>query len=173
MQLVLLGYMGSGKSSVGSLLAEALQYEFIDLDHYIATSEKATIGEIFRDKGEIYFRNKEAVVLAEILSEKNKIVLSTGGGTPCYGAIMADLKARENLVSIYLKNSLETLTHRLFQEKAERPLIAHLQTRELLKDFIRKHLFERSFYYNQAHITVDCDALSQKEIVEQLVLRLF
>jgi shikimate kinase len=173
MQLLLLGYMGSGKSSVGTLLAETLQYEFIDLDRFISSSEGATIGEIFQKKGEIYFRRKEAAVLDQILSEKNKIVLSTGGGTPCYGTVMSDLKARDNVVTIYLKNSLQTLTHRLFPEKEERPLIAHLETRELLNDFIRKHLFERSFYYNQAHVKVDCDELSPKEIVEQLVLQLF
>ena len=173
MQLVLIGYMGSGKSSVGSLLSESLQFEFIDLDSYISTSEGATITEIFQEKGEIYFRRKEAAILSEILSEKNKIVLSTGGGTPSYGTVMEDLKTRINVVTIYLKNSLETLTHRLFEEKNERPLIAHLETRELLNDFIRKHLFERSFYYNQAAIILECDGLSQKEIVEKLILRLF
>ena len=173
MQLVLLGYMGSGKSSVGSLLSETLEFEFIDLDSYISTSEGATITDIFQEKGEIYFRRKEAIILSEILSEKNKLVLSTGGGTPCYGTVMEDLKTMENVVTIYLKNSLETLTHRLFEEKNERPLIAHLETRELLNDFIRKHLFERSFYYNQAAIILDCDGLSQKEIVEKLILRLF
>ena len=173
MQLVLLGYMGSGKSSVGRLLSKSLQFGFKDLDSCIETAEGITISEIFENKGEIYFRKKEAIVLNKVLSEKNKLVLSTGGGTPCYGTIMHDLLARENVITIYLKNSLETLTHRLFEERNERPLIAYLETKELLKDFIRKHLFERSFYYNQAALILKCDGLSQEEIVEKLILKLF
>lgn len=173
MKLVLLGYMGSGKSSVGKLLAETLQFEFTDLDHYIEMSENRSISNLFQEKGEIYFRRKEATALAKIVSEKNKMVIATGGGTPCYGTIMADLLANEDVVTIYLKNSLETLTERLYAEKSERPLIAHLETEFLLNDFIRKHLFERSFYYNQASIILPCDGLTPQAIVEQLILKLF
>ena len=173
MQLVLLGYMGSGKTSVGKLLSETLQFQFEDLDLCIETSEGATITEIFQKKGEIYFRRKETIVLAEVLSEKNKLVLSTGGGTPCYGTIMDNLLARENVITIYLRNRLDTLVSRLYEEKKERPLIAHIESRDLLKDFIRRHLFERAFYYNKATLTLDCDGLSQEEIVEKLIMKLF
>jgi len=173
MKLVLLGYMGSGKSSVGKSLSETLQYPFIDLDDYIETSEGMAISQLFQEKGEIYFRRNEATALTKIISEENKIVLATGGGTPCYGTIMADLLADESVVTIYLKNSLETLTERLFVEKSERPLIAHLETETLLNDFIRKHLFERAYYYNQASIVLPCDGLSPEEIVEKLILKLF
>jgi shikimate kinase len=173
MKLVLLGYMGSGKSTVGKLLAETLQFEFTDLDHYIEMTENRSISNLFQQKGEIYFRRKEAIALAKIISEKNKMVIATGGGTPCYGTIMANLLANEDVVTIYLKNSLETLTERLYAEKSERPLIAHLETEFLLNDFIRKHLFERSFYYNQASIILPCDGLTPQAIVEQLILKLF
>jgi len=173
MKLVLLGYMGSGKSSIGKLLSEALQFPFVDLDQYIETTENMSISELFQKKGEIYFRRKEAINLTKALSEENKMVLATGGGTPCYGTIMADLLADESVVTIYLKNSLETLTERLFAEKNERPLIAHLETEALLNDFIRKHLFERSYYYNQASIVLACDGLAPEAVVEKLILKLF
>jgi shikimate kinase len=173
MQLVLLGYMGSGKSSVGKLLSETLHYDFADLDTCIESSEEAVIYDVFKDKGEIYFRRKEAAVLKDLLSEKNKLVVATGGGTPCYGTVMDDLLAEENVVTIYLKYSLETLTNRLFDERKDRPLIAHLDTKNLLNDFIRKHLFERSFYYQKAAIILECDTLSVKEIVEKIIGKLF
>lgn len=173
MQLVLLGYMGSGKSSIGKSLAETLHYEFADLDTCIESLEEAVLTEIFKEKGEIYFRRREAAILNNLLSEKNKLVLATGGGTPCYGTIMDDLLAKDDVITIYLKNSLETLTNRLFEEREIRPLIAHLATKKLLNDFIRKHLFERSFYYNKATLTLECDALSLKEIVEKIIFKLF
>ena len=173
MQLVLLGYMGSGKSSVGKSLSETLHYDFADLDSYIESSEEAVITDVFKDKGEIYFRRKEAAILKDLLSENNKLVLATGGGTPCYGTVMDDLLAEENIITIYLKNSLETLTNRLFEERKYRPLIAHLETENLLNDFIRKHLFERSSYYQRATIILECDALTVKEIVEKIIGKLF
>jgi len=173
MQIVLLGYMGSGKSSVGKLLSKILLYDFADLDTYIESSEGEVITNIFTKKGEIYFRRKEAAILMDLLSEKNKLVLATGGGTPCYGTIMDDLLAEENVVTIYLKSSLETLKDRLFEERKNRPLIAHLNTKDLLNDFIRKQLFERSFYYHRATIILECDALSVKEIAEKVVSKLF
>jgi shikimate kinase len=173
MQLVLLGYMGSGKSSVGKLLSETLQYDFTDLDTCVESSEDSVIADIFKDKGEIYFRRKEASILKDLLSKINKLVIATGGGTPCYGTIMDDLLAEENVITIYLKYNLETLTDRLFKERTDRPLIAHLDTENLLNDFIRKHLFERSFYYQRATIILECDALSVKEIVEKIIFKLF
>ena len=173
MKLVLLGYMGSGKSSVGTLLSEALQFQFTDLDHYIEMAEGMSISQLFQQKGEIYFRRNEATALTKIISEEKKMVVATGGGTPCYGTIMADLLANEDVVTVYLKSSLETLTRHLFAEKSKRPLIAHLETEDLLNDFIRKHLFERSFYYNQASIVLACDGLTPEAIVEKLILKLF
>jgi len=68
---------------------------------------------------------------------------------------------------------LDTLKDRLFEERKNRPLIAHLNTKDLLNDFIRKHLFERSFYYHRATIILECDALSVKEMAEKVVSKLF
>jgi len=123
--------MGSGKSSVGKELSQLLGFTFTDLDTAIETSVRQTIPEIFAKKGEIFFRRKEAEILTKVLSEKHKIVLATGGGTPCYGTVMNDLSIDKNVTTIYLKNGLQELTDRLFKEKENRPLIAHLETKDL------------------------------------------
>ena len=173
MNIILIGYMGSGKTTVGKALSSKLNYSFKDLDAEIEKIEEKKITTIFSEKGEIYFRKKENEVLQNILSKENKLVLSMGGGTPCYGTIMDDLLKTEKAIPVYLNASLDLLTKRLFSEKEKRPLISHLESRELLKDFIRKHLFERSFVYNKAAIKVSVDDKEVSEIVEELILKLF
>ena len=173
MNIILIGYMGSGKTTVGKALSDKLNYNFKDLDTEIEKKVEKKIAAIFSDKGEIYFRKNENKVLWSILSKENEVVLSTGGGTPCYGSIMDDLLKDGNVVSVYLKASLDVLTERLSSEKEKRPLLSHLKSKELLKDFIRKHLFERSFVYNKAAITVSVDNKEVSEIVEELVAKLF
>lgn len=173
MNLVLLGYMGSGKSVVGKQLAKVLKFEHKDLDSSIEKQEGLSISEIFRKKGEIYFRRIEGEMLQSILANDSGTVISTGGGTPCYGNTMRTILDDQNTTSVYLKVSVAALTERLFREKAHRPLIAHLETAEALEDFIRKHLFERAYYYNQASMIVDADLLSETEVVNEIVARLF
>lgn len=163
MKIVLVGYMGSGKSTIGSLLAGNLDYEFIDLDEYIESSEKMEIPKIFESKGEIYFRKKEFEYLNEILDTKDNFVLSTGGGTPCYGENMnAIMEATSNV--FYLKISIAGLINRLIKEKEHRPLISNIPNEEL-PDFIGKHLFERSYFYSQANHNLLCDENSMEELV--------
>lgn len=173
MKIVLLGYMGIGKSSVGVKLAKTLSYDHFDLDTEIENREHKSISELFRDKGEIFFRKKENEVLKALIRQNSKLVLSTGGGTPCYGDSMQFLNTHKEVITIYLKGSLELLTNRLFAEREHRPLIAHLDSENLLKDFIRKHLFERAYYYNQATITIDTDDRTVNETVELIVSQLF
>ena len=173
MKIVLIGYMGSGKTAVGQQLANALSYPFLDLDHVIELNEGKKISEIFSEKGEIYFRKKEIKTLKKTISESDKIILSTGGGTPCYGNVMKYLTHDDEVITIYLKASIEVLTSRLFNDTTHRPLIAHLENEEALNDFIRKHLFERTFYYNQSSLQITVDKKSISEIVEEIVMQLF
>ncbi|NND62193.1 MAG: shikimate kinase [Flavobacteriaceae bacterium] len=173
MKFVLIGYMGSGKTAVGTSLSKTLKYKFIDLDHEIERSHQLKISEIFKSKGEIYFRKLEATVLKEILKREGNSIIATGGGTPCYGSVMEDLLKSDDTTIIYLKNNLDTLTTRLFKEKDQRPLISHIDSEEILHDFIRKHLFERAYYYNRAHLIVNCEGLSPNEVVQKIVLKLF
>lgn len=173
MKLILLGYMGSGKSSVAKELAEVLNYRYTDLDTEIEKEEGMSVSSIFSSKGEIYFRKKEAAVLKSLMESPESMVIASGGGTPCYGNTMELMLKNELVTTMYLKGTLDTLTDRLFGERASRPLIAHLETREDLKDFIRKHLFERGFYYNQAKYTVEIDGLDLAAIVRKIVAYLF
>lgn len=173
MIVILIGYMASGKSSLGKLLSKKLNYQFIDLDHFIEEKENMSVSEIFKTKGEIYFRKLESVYLKNIIEDSNNLILSVGGGTPCYSGNMDTILKAKNVKSIYLKASLESLVKRLNRNKSKRPLIAHIETDALLNEFIGKHLFERSQYYELADIKITTDNKTKKEIVKELISSLF
>lgn len=168
MKIVLLGYMGSGKSSVAKTVAAELDIPVIDLDDFIVEKEQLSIKEIFKNKGEIYFRLKESEYLKELLQDEGQVVIALGGGTPCYADNMTLIKKMST--SFYLKGSISTLSNRLQSEKDQRPLIAAL-TDEQLIEFIAKHLFERRNFYEQANHTINIDHKSV-ETLSQEVLRL-
>ncbi|NQY30928.1 MAG: shikimate kinase [Flavobacteriaceae bacterium] len=172
MIITLLGYMGSGKSTIGVDLATILEYEFIDLDNFIEEKENLSVKDIFKAKGEIYFRRLENTCLKEIYTLQNNVVLSLGGGTPCFYGNM-ELINSENSKSIYLKLLPKSLSDRLFKEKENRPLINHLKTEDDLIEFIAIHLFERQSFYNQASSIISTDNLTIKETVEKIVKVLY
>jgi len=165
--------MASGKTTVGTALAKKLNFRFVDLDHYIENKEDMMVSEIFSLKGEIYFRKLESKYLEELINSDIKTVVSLGGGTPCYGNNLQLILDADNTLSIYLKASLNELTKRLLKDKDKRPLIAHLNSEPELLEFVGKHLFERSNYYNQANKTVIVDKKSIEEVVEEIILTLF
>ncbi|WP_291187502.1 shikimate kinase [Gilvibacter sp.] len=171
--IVLLGYMGSGKSLIGKKLAEVLNWPYCDLDTLIEEKAGQTIPEFFKEKGEIKFRILESQVLEKQLSTPENKVLALGGGTPCYAGNMDKLLAAADVQAIYLKTHLDTLVDRLWPERAGRPLIAHLNNHEDLKDFVRKHLFDRSPYYMQAKHRIDTSEQSAEEVVKAIVAQLF
>ncbi len=162
MIITLIGYMGSGKSFIGKQLADRLSLPFFDLDSFIEKKEQQSIATIFKEKGEIYFRKKERETLLEVLKNQDNIVLSLGGGTPCFYDNMDHIN--QNSVCFYLKSSITTLSKRLQNEKGQRPLIAHLRENQL-PEFIAKHLFERRLFYEKAHHTVDTEQQSLEEIL--------
>ncbi|MCY2687920.1 shikimate kinase [Salinimicrobium sp. TH3] len=168
MKLILAGYMGSGKTAVGKALSAHLSMDFIDLDNEISVEENKSIPEIFSTSGEIYFRRREGEVLKKLLQQERSFILSLGGGTPCYGKNLQLIKDAPNTTLIYLKTGLLQLKARLIQEKDSRPLIKDLKTPEVLEDFIRKHLFERTFYYNQSDLTISTDEKSVEQIVHEI-----
>lgn len=173
MKIILLGYMASGKSTIGKKLADVLNYKFIDLDAYIEDREGLLIKDLFKSKGEIYFRKVEHERLKEILAANNNFVLSLGGGTPCYANNMELINHSDNVQSIYLKASLMILVNRLFNEKNHRPLVERLKTKEELTEFIGKHLFERNHFYNQADYTLITDRKTTGEVLEELIIKLY
>ncbi len=167
--IVLLGYMGSGKSAVGRVLAEKSNLDFIDLDDYIEQKEQKKISAIFSEKGEIYFRKLETKYLKELINDKSNFILSLGGGTPCFGDNMKLVNSSESTFSIYLQTSIKELTTRLYSERAKRPLIAHTKTKDELSEFIAKHLFERSAYYSNAKYILKTDVKSISEIADEIL----
>lgn len=144
--IYLIGFMGSGKSFSGKLLATLFGLHFLDLDHYIEESCNLSIPEIFLQFGEFSFREKESFYLRKT-AEKTNMLISCGGGTPCFNENMGWIK--NNGISIYLKTSEELLFTRLNKQKKGRPLISSM-TDDELKDYISKKIKEREFFYNQA-----------------------
>ena len=166
MKIVLLGYMGCGKSVIGDFLAKKVLVSYSDLDHEIERITQSSITELFQSKGEIYFRKKENEILKSLLCNNENFVLSLGGGTPCYYN-NHELIAKEGVLSIYLKASVDTLVNRLIHETEKRPLL-HNQDEVSLKDFISKHLFDRNFYYHQATKVINVDNKTIEEIVKEI-----
>ena len=168
MKIILLGYMGSGKSTIGMALANELKLSFVDLDHAIENEIGMSIKDFFEASGELKFRRLENEILKKVLDENNDMILSTGGGTPCYGNNLDLLKSASNAKVFYLKGSIKTLTERLLSEKDIRPLIQSIGDDDL-PEFIGKHLFERSNFYLQAHHAVDIDQKSVETIAKEIV----
>jgi len=166
-KIVLLGYMGCGKSTIAQKLSEILKTSYIDLDDYIEKNTKMSIKEIFESRGEIHFRKLERLYFIELLNSPGEIIIGLGGGTPCY-ANNHELLTKEDVVSIYLKASIDTLFNRLAANKSKRPLIADKNDEEM-KEFIAKHLFDRSFYYNHAQHKVNVDGKSVEETVNDIL----
>jgi shikimate kinase len=161
--LFLIGFMGAGKTTVGKKLAAKLGFDFVDLDAVIERNEQAYIRDIISDKGESYFREREAEALRQL--DLTKKVVSTGGGTPCFHDNMAWIKA--NGYSVYLDVNEGVIFSRLKNAKqSERPLLNGLDD-EGLKAFISQKLAERLPYYRRADMVFD----PVKEEIESLVAR--
>jgi shikimate kinase len=173
--IFLIGFMGSGKTHEGKLLAENLGLPFIDLDAWIEEKEGQTIASIFSTKGEEYFRIQESQAIKDVyqilidLNHKDqdsfgfKGVVSTGGGAPCFFDNMEWMN--QHGITIWLDVPVEMLMDRLKKEKAKRPLLAE-KTDEELKAFIADKLKERNAFYSRAalHLTAlpTIDLLIQK-----------
>lgn len=166
-KIVLLGYMGCGKSTIANKLSKITGIPFVDLDESIEKKTNLDINAIFEAYGEIYFRKLEHEVFVELLNSPEKLIIGLGGGTPCY-ANNHELLKGENVQSIYLKASIDTLYDRLVFNKSKRPLIADKNEDEM-KEFIAKHLFDRSFYYNQAQHKVCVDDRTADQTVSDIL----
>ena len=164
--IFLLGYMGAGKTVIGRSLSKKLGFKFYDLDNYIEQIEGKKVSDIFNEKNEVYFRKIENKYLQELLLKKEKKIISTGGGTPCFKNNLEIIQTSSNSISIYLKANIETLVKRLLHSIERRPIISHLKKEDELKEFITKHLFERSFYYEKSDVKIKTDDIELKDIVK-------
>ena len=155
---------GSGKSTLGRVLATMLQYQFVDVDERIEAHEKKTIAAIFAEHGEDYFRAVERKVLDIILKEP-QAVISTGGGAPYFFDNMEQIK--KNGISVYLKVSQATLLTRLQAGKDKRPML-NQKSDEELKTFLLAKLAERSPFYEQADYIFEGDTIKAEEIISKI-----
>jgi len=169
-KIIMLGYMGCGKTTIAQKLSSLIQIPYVDLDKYIELKSEMTINQIFETFGEVYFRKLEQDIFVQLLASPENQIIGLGGGTPCY-ANNHELLKGEGITSIYLKASVETLFSRLVYNKSKRPILAN-KTEAELKEFIAKHLFERSYYYNQAEYKVNVDDQSIDETVAAIVVLL-
>ena len=164
--IFLLGYMGAGKTLIGRSLSKKLGFKFYDLDNYIEQIEGKKVSDIFNEKNEVYFRKIENKYLQELSLKKEKKIISTGGGTPCFKNNLEIIQTSSNSISVYLKANIETLVKRLLHSIEKRPIISHLKKEDELKEFITKHLFERSFYYEKSDVKIKTDDIELKDIVK-------
>lgn len=163
-RIFLIGFMGSGKSTHGKLLARKIGYQFVDMDHLIEETADMTIPGIFKDHGEEVFRKWEHDILLE-LCKRDRLVISTGGGAPCHGKMMQHMN--EHGTTIYIQLTPEALRNRLLHSPTERPLIHGKSETELL-EFITLLLSEREAYYKQAAHTIDGLNVQLDEVVSLL-----
>lgn len=147
--IILIGFMGSGKTTLGKLLAEKINYTFIDSDQYISTLENKTIPKIFEEKGEPYFRKKEHEFIfhAQLL---DKCVISTGAGLPCFENNMSFLQ--QIGTTIWLNPSENILADRLKKDAMLRP---KLQEYNSIEEAVSQLLADRTKYYEQAQFIVN------------------
>jgi shikimate kinase len=162
MNIYIIGAMGSGKSTTGKKLAAKLGWTFRDTDLMIEEAEGMSVREYFSTFGEEAFRRMETQIIEELGGESN-IVVSCGGGTPCYGNNMEIMK-RTGVV-VYLKMTPEALIKRLETGKQERPLIKNLEGKELV-DKISSLLDERGKIFDQAHIIINGISVNLNGLIE-------
>ena len=166
MNIVLLGYMGCGKTTIGKIISKITGKRFIDLDSYIESTTNQTISNIFSSKGEVYFRKIESDCLKVIMGNYDNVILSLGGGTPCYSN---NLNLIKDSKSFYLKYSTNVLSNRLINIKSSRPILSNINNIDSMNDYIAKHLFERNYYYNQVSEIIQCDLKSKDEIANEIL----
>ena len=161
--IVLVGYMGSGKTTVGTQLASNLNYQFVDTDQKIEEEQGKTISQIFSDNGEEYFRDIETDTVKKMLSEVNHSIISTGGGLPlreCNGEILKKLG-----FVVFLRVKKETVLERL-KGDTTRPLLQGEKVEEKVDNMLS---YRNPIYEYSAHLQVEVDHKTVEEIVEEII----
>ena len=164
MRVILVGFPGSGKSSVGKKLAAKLGCDFVDLDDAFEEAYHVSIPDFFAKYNEPAFRSCERKVLLDKLAMDN-VVLSAGGGTPCFADNMDTMK--QSGIVVYIKMAPASLFDRLSHAKRVRPLVQN-KTPEELRAFIDTNLPLRETFYNQAHLTVKGESIDIDSLCEEL-----
>lgn len=163
-RVYLIGYMGCGKTTIGKRLAKSLGWDVIDMDSRIESRYRKTIPDIFASEGEESFRKKERFILEELSALEN-VVVSTGGGAPCFFDNI-DVMNSSGLC-VYIRMTPEALAARLKNAKANRPLLKD-KTEEELTNFIKEQLEKRRAFYEQARYVIDNDNGTPEEAAAKI-----
>lgn len=158
-RIILIGYMGSGKTTVGKALSKETGMMFYDLDWYIESRMRKTVAQIFAEKGEEGFRKIEHNMLHEVAEFEN-VIISCGGGTPCFFDNIDYINQQGEVV--YLKATPEVLYRHLLMGKVERPLIKNKTPEELIA-YITEQVAKREEFYNKAKYTLDVSLMDNYE----------
>ncbi len=159
MRIALVGFMGSGKTTVGKKLASLLMFSFIDLDGEIERELKMSISDIFSRYGEGFFRNVERSICMKLLSKHDNLVLSTGGGLPSYDDNMNMLN--QKAITVYLKQDFDVLWNRISSDEG-RPLV------KLGREKVKFLLEKRKPFYDRSFLTVFENSKSPDEIAKEI-----
>ncbi len=161
--IILIGFMGSGKTTIGTVLAKQLEYKFFDTDAFIVEKEGKTINAIFAENGEEYFRNTETKMLEEMEQTLERAIVSTGGGLPlreCNGVILKKLG-----FVVFLKVQKETVLKRLKGDDT-RPLLKGDNAEEKV-DYLLE--YRNPIYEYTAHVVIETDNKTVEEISEEII----
>lgn len=162
-RIILIGYMGAGKTTIGKTLAKQLGVPFYDLDWYIETRMRKKVKQIFDEKGEEGFRIIEKNMLHEVAEFEN-VVLACGGGTPCFFDNMEYMVGQGDVV--YLKGTPEVLFRHLKMGKGVRPLLLGKNDEELL-DYIRENVQKREEFYTKANHIIDIPCMEDEDRIQE------
>ncbi|MDE6553178.1 MAG: shikimate kinase [Muribaculaceae bacterium] len=165
MTIFIIGYMASGKTTFGRALARQTGMQHIDLDFYIEQRFHSAVREIFAKKGEAEFRRIEGAMLREV-GEMTDVVISCGGGTPCFGDNMDYMNSRG--LTVCLQASDEVIADRIIRGGNKRPLMAGKSRDEILET-LREHMEVRKPYYDKAQLLISGDRLENRSQIAETV----
>jgi shikimate kinase len=162
MLLFLIGFMGSGKSTLGKRLAKKIDYDFADMDELLEQQEGMSVTEIFEQKGEAYFRHKETQLIQQFKPQQNRVI-ATGGGSPCFDQNMEIMNQKG--ITIYLRMTPAGLVNRLKNATELRPLLKNLTTDEQLLEYISEKLQHREPYYLQSKCIIKAENVKPEHVI--------
>jgi shikimate kinase len=167
MRIFLIGFMGAGKTHWGKQVANRMGLPFYDLDELVVAQEGKSIADIFSENGEEYFRMCEKQMLEELVEKEDSMIISCGGGTPCFFNNI-DFMKRYGIV-VWLNTQVEVILQRLMKERMHRPLLKDIKDEDLRNHIIRK-LNERRMYYEQADVIIDKeDTISMNDFIQTVL----
>lgn len=167
-RVILIGYMGSGKTTLGKVLSKELGLPFIDLDWYIENRFCRTVSQLFAERGEDGFRQLERAMLHEVAEFEN-VIIAAGGGTPCFFDNMEYMNRQAQ--TVYLKATPEVLFKHLHMGKQKRPLLVG-KTDDEMRAYIDESLAHRAPFYEKADYILNTELLDSHKQIEKTIVQL-